>query len=260
MRSKEKSIKQNLPEEFNQSSSPTVSQVSHANHEKQVKNVSASQDQHFDSFTAIKEAEAAAIEFAKRIDPDSEHWQMIFHFVRRLLALPGAQEAEQSKLLLALDAFVNTLDSIGYPYGKDYKQEYFIDFLTLFDKVKYAEGDGPLEWAFKEAKVRPIVPEPSLGSDYQTVAGLAFYLQQLMGEEPILLPVQKIGTLLGKTPRHVSNLIHLLVRNGFLVVVDGDYRFTESKAKTYRFVADARKYQGPIVGLKVVKQWHSPKA
>jgi len=216
--------------------------------------VTTSHEQHFDSFTAIREAEVAAVELAERIDPDTEHWQMVFHFVRRLLALPGAREAEQSMLLLALDAFVNTLESVGYPFGKDYIEEYYIDFLTLFDKVKYAEGEGPLEWAFKQAKVRPIVPEPSLGSDYQTVAGLAFYLQQLVGEEPILLPVQKIATLLGKTARHVSNLIHLLVRNGLLVVVDGDYRFTEGRAKTYRFIGDTGKYRGPLVGLKVVKQ------
>jgi len=209
-------------------------------------------DQHFDSFTAIKEAEAAAVELAKRIDPDREHWKMVFQFVRRLLALPGAREAEQSMLRLALDAFVRTLDSVGYPFGKDYMEEYYIDFITMFDKVKYAEGEGPLEWAFYQAKNRPIVPQPSLGSDYQTVAGLAFYLQQSVGEEPILLPVQKIATLIDKTARHVTNLIHLLVRNGFLVVVDGDYRFTESKAKTYRFIADTRKYRGPLVGLKVV--------
>ena len=246
--------KPKIQRQFNQSSSPPVSQVSHVNHEKQVKYVSSSPKQQFDSFKAIREAEVAAVELAERIDPDTEHWQMVFHFVRRLLALPGAREAERSRLFLALKAFVNTLESVGYPFGNDNMEEYCIDFLTLFDKVKYAEGEGPLEWAFKQAKVRHIVPESHLGPDYQIVADLAFYLQQVKGEEPILLPVQKISTLLGKTPRHVSNLIHLLVRNHLLVLVDGDYRFTEGKAKTYRFIGDTGKYRGSLVGLKVVKQ------
>jgi len=81
-----------------------------------------------------------------------------------------------------------------------------------------------------------------LGPDYELVASTAYHLQQLQGDNPIILPVEHVGKLLGKDKMHGSRLVQLLVRYGLIRVVNEEYSFTKHQAKTYRFIFDSGKY------------------
>ena len=96
--------------------------------------------------------------------------------------------------------------------------------------------------AFEQAKKEKIVPDPELSQDYVTVASVAYHLQKLQDIEPIILPVEHVGKLLGKNKMHASRLIQLLVRYGLICVVDVNYSYKKHLAKTYRFIFDSGKY------------------
>lgn len=204
---------------------------------------------------AMEVASQAAREFIDYDTADTNgvgtmEWQFMFRLARRLLAVPGVADGDVMRLRRPVLAFLSTLADLDYggafiDFSEEAFEDRWIDFVDALHKVRMPEGSGPLELAFKHAKQAPITPEPAIGPDYVLVASTAYYLQHLQGDEPILLPVERVGSLFGKDKMHGSRLVQLLVHYGLIQVVDGDYSYTKQKAKTYKFVFDSGRYRGP---------------
>src|SRR5262249_14871647 len=94
----------------------------------------------------------------------------------------------------------------------------------IWDRIIFAEGEGPLELAVRRAAATPVNPHPSVGRLYARLLSVAYHLQEHQGDKPILLPVHRLDTVLGVSPRHVGRLIDAAVRLGHLQMVDASYR------------------------------------
>ncbi len=174
-------------------------------------------------------------------------WQATFFLARRLRGVLG-REANEDNLWEPFEAFFEAMkDGTNIvEFDEDHLEERWVEFLNGYDKVRFPEGWTVVEVALEMAQVTVVEPRHNLRSpDAVVVASLAYSLQTIRGEgRPIMLPVEKIGTLLGKTHQHISNVIALLVRVGILVELHGGrWNKAESKAKQYRFTSDPSRYR-----------------
>jgi hypothetical protein len=89
--------------------------------------------------------------------------------------------------------------------------------LNEYDKVAFAAGKGPLDWAREMAEEYPLIdpPGPRLGL-YARFCAIAGWLQTLRGDQPIVLPVEKLASVLGVSPRSITSLRQLAIRAGIL--------------------------------------------
>jgi len=114
-----------------------------------------------------------------------------------------------------------------------------IQFVDTWHKVKYAEGESPLEHATRMAILEPLPFKrehlAATSTTYLRFLSLAAYLQVAAGEQPILLPCAKVGQALGVTKMTVSRMIHLAVRVDKLVILVADAERANHKAAQYRF-------------------------
>lgn len=186
----------------------------------------------------IEAAEEAAQEFDAAMESEElPEWQLMFRLAKRLQGIPGVLEYNIMRMKPAVKAFCAIL---GEEEGLE---ERWIDFVAAWGKVRIPDGMGPLEVAYGYARIERIIPKPQLSPDFVLVTSIAYHLQRLQGDEPIFLPVDHVGKLLGKDKMHGSRLVQLLVQYGLIRVVTGDYSFTKHRAKTYRFIFDSGKYE-----------------
>jgi hypothetical protein len=196
-------------------------------------------------FSAVRDI---ALEFAKEIDTGNlAEWQLCFRLAKRLRGLSEFVSKDVFELRPALEIFCETLSTEGIGNFVDFSseaiEERWIEFLDAWEKVRIPDGTGPLEVAFARAKWRRIVPTFHISEDFSQILSTAFHLQQLQGSEPILLPVEHVGKLLERDKMHASRIVQMLVRLGFLEVVDPNFSYKRGRAKRYRFVFDATKYK-----------------
>lgn len=101
-------------------------------------------------------------------------------------------------------------------------QDYFTEFLTKLDYVTNPKG-VTLESAFERAK-RAEPPEKVLVSDndgIRTLASLCRELQEMAGDQPIMLVQERIAKLFGHgNHRNISNWISALKSLGVLRLVE----------------------------------------
>lgn len=186
----------------------------------------------------IEAAEEAAHEFGAALEGEGlPEWQLMFRLAKRLQGVPGALQGDISSMKPAVEAFCGILEE------EEWLEERWIAFVDAWYKVRIPDGYGPLEIAFEQARKERIIPIPELSPDFVLVASMAYHLQRLQGGEPIFLPVNHVGKLLGKGKMHGSRLIQLLVRKGLIYPVNEKYSFTKHRAKTYRFIFDSGRYK-----------------
>ena len=112
---------------------------------------------------------------------------------------------------------------------------------TAWLKVRFP-GD-PLTRAFDRAREAPIEPVGlRCGARLELFVSVCWYLQRAAGDEPIVVPLERIAALLGVTWRAVSNYRASAVRDGLLIEVDKTWHYAKgepARAKTYRFNFDS---------------------
>ncbi len=186
------------------------------------------------------EAEKAADELEALLDREElQEWQVVFAFARKLQAIPGTLDLPLTsrKLKKAVTIFCAKMaENYGQFVDFSDTNERWFEFLDAWEKIRFPEGEGYLTVAFKFAEEKKIHVRPDLGEDFSLLASVAYHLQKIQGEEPILLPVDPLAALMDRTPMHISRLIGRLRRFGFIKDVDGNYSYKDHKAKTYRFV------------------------
>jgi hypothetical protein len=98
-------------------------------------------------------------------------------------------------------------------------------------------GWTALDLAWHQARRDPIrLLDPALSGRRvpTTIAGIARQLQLLQGDEPILLPIDQIRTLLEQRKIVVSGAVQRLVEGGLLAYADKSYH--TGKAREFRFM------------------------
>ena len=109
--------------------------------------------------------------------------------------------------------------------------------LTEIERVKFAHGAGPLDWAAAMARQYPLSdPEDLRLSGYNKFLSIAGWLQIHRVDEPIVLPVAKLAELFGVTPQHITNWRQRAQRQGLLSEVK---RYVARKQATrFRFAVE----------------------
>jgi hypothetical protein len=110
--------------------------------------------------------------------------------------------------------------------------DYFIEFLAKLDSVLVPKGET-LQAAFERAKNRPPPPKVSAISNkgVQLLASVCRELQEMMGDQPIMLHQASIAKLFGHSDhRNISNWIKALKTLGVLKV---NKRWTFGKSQRY---------------------------
>jgi hypothetical protein len=113
--------------------------------------------------------------------------------------------------------------------------------------VRYLPGQGPLENAIDEARVLPLDLAAEVmerRSDYYPVfVALAGHLQVIMGARPILLPVEKVGPLLGVKPMTVSRYRECAIEDGYLrEVTPAVFRAKGKRGRATEFVFNVSRF------------------
>lgn len=113
--------------------------------------------------------------------------------------------------------------------------EFWCDFLVVWEVVRKPEGDNVLAWAKKRTEEEPYILPCSKGKYYDLVGGMAFYLNSLSEGKPFWLPRENIGRLLGVTGQTISNAVKLLVKDKVLTCTKDKWSYVDGQCKEYIF-------------------------
>ena len=166
---------------------------------------------------------------AKRIDdqefeekPTDQYFPTkIWHFTR---FLKGHAELEH---LDADEALARVCEVLSYRYPDQdplsdvlgLTEDEEIQFLTTWDKVVYPTNCTLLDEALERAKKCPLTPDrckKGRKPKYQEFVSLAGHLQALRGDTNILLPCEKVGSLIERDKGMISRYRQLAVEDGYL--------------------------------------------
>jgi hypothetical protein len=156
-------------------------------------------------------------------------WQSTFRLARKLKSVwQGEPEALE-------DAVKVFCEKANRPF-----EDFYITFLDVWDKVRFAEGEDVFEWAVGEAEREPLALNYCPTGNYRFVASLAWYLAQCTYPEPFWLPRERIAARLGTVPSTVTHIVNRLIKKDIIVCCNEEYSFRgkESKAKEYLFIAE----------------------
>lgn len=119
---------------------------------------------------------------------------------------------------------------------RDYSdfESFWDEFIVVWGKVKYREGEDPLVAAFRISKTIQfkLLKNPS-GTTLVILASAAYVLEGLCEGGAILLPQERIAEILHCSIPRVSALLSILCEMGLLIVIEEC--IPHRKAKRYRF-------------------------
>ena len=104
-------------------------------------------------------------------------------------------------------------------------------FMNEWNMVKVPAGQNPLTTAFTMAQQKPLVANTRFRR-YALFIGVCGWLQKLVGDEDIYLPIDSLAKLLGVSTSIVSNYRKLACDEGFLVLVA---KHTAHRATRFKF-------------------------
>ena len=168
--------------------------------------------------SAIDDAKALAHEQKGR----GNNFNVTFNLARRLL-----RHGEHP------EPFADAVRVFCEEAGRDY-DEFWVEFLWCWPKVRSAEGSGGWAWAEAAAVERPVEFLPGAGWAVNRAATLAYHLSLLTS--PFPFPVEKVGAACGMSAMMGSKLTQLLAERKVINQVKKPNRFTREAAE-YVFLA-----------------------
>jgi hypothetical protein len=167
--------------------------------------------------------------------PWSEHWkndpEAIVNLIERIHAVKYAKFKEWMKQQTGDEGFWR------FYYFEAGREE----FISLWMSRRYRPGENPLDIALADLERFPVRVSGPSSTTYAKVVGIAYHLQNRLGERNIVLPQERIAEKLGVSQRAVSGYISAAVTNGVLRVVS-DCNFAAHEAKHYRFVGRVKDF------------------
>jgi hypothetical protein len=162
----------------------------------------------------------------------------LFHFVRLLkgrLELQGCDGIEAAATIdPVLRALANGNDSPWEHHFGDLHADPRAEFCNVWEDVKTPALDNPLESAYFESNLLPLIPIKAVSPLYGRFVSVAGHTQRLMPDKNFLLPVAILAEMLGCDRTMVSTYIRIAKKAGILREVGG-WSYAERKAKEYRF-------------------------
>jgi hypothetical protein len=111
------------------------------------------------------------------------------------------------------------------------------DFVDIWLQMRYPPGSDPLTVAAEEAKEKPFIPMPPTSTLFAQVVSIAGNLQMRVGDKDIVLPQERMASVLGVSQMSISRNLALARKRGFLRIVQGcDH--SKKRAAKYRFNLD----------------------
>jgi hypothetical protein len=195
--------------------------------------------------------ERAVEEYRRYVEEDCpEEWKVLFYFVRLVKAHPSMTGKSGKQAFREVSAAMECWDRDDQDeQNDDWRHWLGVDgydaetvFMDAWDKVRYLPGRDALTNAMERAYQRPLRPTGELKDNrpevYSLFISLAGWLQVIVGDQPIKLPVREVGELLSLNPMTVSRLRRLAVKDGFLKQVK-PHRFAGKRgtgeATSFRF-------------------------
>ncbi len=171
----------------------------------------------------------AVQEYRRHVEEDGPpEWQVLFYFVRLVQGHPAMAGRSGKEAFRAVCEVMRSWSRRkGIPASQGWQHWLDVDcddaetvFLDAWDKVRYLPGRNPLRNALERAEQNPIILPEELADKrpdvYPRFVSLAGWLQVVMGDQPIKLPVREVGELLRILPMTVSRLRKFAVKDGFL--------------------------------------------
>lgn len=186
--------------------------------------------------------------------PEYPRWHSpLFSFTRLVRAHPEITDLRETEALAAVERnLASILRERKESAGKDLWSAFFsveredearMDFMRSWRAVRHIPFRDLLENAARIAQERPFHPPVDRTPLYARFLSLAYWLQQMMGDKPILLPVRKIDSILGCHFTTVSILRYFAVQDRLLEKVK-EFQFRSMKrgrATEFRFVGELRR-------------------
>jgi hypothetical protein len=99
----------------------------------------------------------------------------------------------------------------------DIDEESIDVILSEIERVKFAHGGGPVDWAVLMASQHPLSDPEGLELErYNKFLSVAGWLQVSQGKRPIILPVDLLSSALEVSPRMISHWRQRAMRQGIL--------------------------------------------
>ena len=178
-----------------------------------------------DYHKSLSERLAKLVSDVKRLGSKYARWRIPFDLARIL--------QNHDKDLMSFESI-----AIGFfaEIGMDQFEGWAV-LSTVWDKIRSPEGVGLWDDAVARGKSRPRAFRPHPGLPFLPLATAAWHLSQAMEGKPILLPVKRVAAAFDCSPQTASRAITALILAKVIVVVDGDWSYTDKKARTFRFTA-----------------------
>jgi hypothetical protein len=200
-------------------------------------------------------AEGAWIEQQAYEATGTVDWKAGWHFVRLLKCHPELRDLKTLEALSkAKTAIVrasrrnplfrtNPVAAFNEVIGgflTDSTDEFDAHFIRNWKAIRYLPGESPLETAIHLANRHPLfthAAKDGILPQYRRLVSLAGWLQYVVGDRNIFLPVHKLGPLLGCSARSISSYIHMAEEEGILERVER-HSLRSRKAHEFRFRID----------------------
>jgi hypothetical protein len=134
--------------------------------------------------------------------------------------------------LLRIDENEYVWDQLGAD-----EDEAGFDFMYSWDKIRIHPAKDIITDAVDRAGRIALKPPVDRGQTFVRFVSIAGHLQAIRRDEPILVPVELFGNVLGCAKMSVSRMIKFAVADGLLYIVEG-HDFARHKARRYRFAIE----------------------
>lgn len=203
----------------------------------------------------VEEAGRAEVEWMDRQVGEttgSVDWKAGWHFVRLLKCHPELRDLKTLDALRKARAAIvraskrrpSYRDSPGAAFNEvigeflaENTDEFDAHFMRNWKAIRHLPGESPLETAVRLANRFPLgtlsATDGSL-AQYRKLVSLAGWLQYVVGDRNIFLPVHKLGPLLGCSARSVSSYIAMAKEEEILERVKA-HALATRKAHEFRF-------------------------
>ena len=140
-----------------------------------------------------------------RWDDNNQHqyWDMIRELkgVQFMASMPGYEAIPIMQAVMRHRGY-DGLSALGY----ESEEEAIDDLECLWDKVRLAMDEAPLNAAIRMANRHPLQFQTKrISPTYQYFLNIAYQLQIMRGDKYIVLPVVALGEMLGKSPMRISD-------------------------------------------------------
>lgn len=152
-------------------------------------------------------------DFRRDGDYRHQHWDMVgaLKGISCLGALEGYEAIPILEQILDVQGY--ELSDLGY----DSEGEAVDDLEALWENRKMALGEAPLEAALRMAKNRPVTFQTNrISENYQLFLNIGYRLQEMRGDDYIVLPVVRMAKILGVSWRRVTDYRRYAKADGYL--------------------------------------------